>query len=78
MITRKQIHEKNIKERECSSNARVNQILEIKRWKIDENSPISKTDYTLSSQLQPVQKLLRKMDRPLLGLDYKSFKCLIC
>ena len=78
MITRKQIHEKNINERECSLNARVNQILEFKRWKIDENSPISKTDYTLSSQLQPVQKLLRKMNRPLLGLDYKSFKYLIC
>ena len=36
MITRKQIHEKNIEEHECSLNARVNQILEFKRWKIDE------------------------------------------
>ena len=55
MVTRKQIHDKNIKERKCGLNARVNQILEFKRWKIDENSPISKTNYTLSSQLQPVQ-----------------------
>ena len=75
MITRKT----NSREKYQSSlNARVNQILEFKRWKIDEKLSDFKDWLHSFFPVTTSSKLLRKMDRPLLGLDYKSFKYLIC